>query len=218
MFALQRQMEILKIINEQGSIKVTDIQQKFNVGYETAKKDLVALESKGKIKRTYGGAIRIDHVNDIINEADEKKGLEILKIIVPKLKDSNNIFIESNILKFIDIDTMTFSGVITTNSIKIGTALLKNNNNVSLLGGKYNTFYNTYDTIDLDKFKNNIYFDKCIFCADFITENGEYGINNRELYELLKRLIKISKGIICLYKNGINGILISTEFNNIITL
>lgn len=218
MFAVERQKEILKIINEKGSIKVSEIQKRFNVGYETAKKDLAILESEGKIKRTYGGALKIDLKNNINNDIGQNKGTEILKIILPKLVGTNNVFIESNILNIIDMDNITYSGCVTTNSLKIANILLNNNNQVNLLGGKYNNYYNTYDTFDLERY--NV-FDKCIFCIDFITENGEYGIANRYLYDLIKRIIEISKESICLYKNPNDSkdeIFILNDINGIILL
>ena len=57
MFPEERHAEILKIIGEEGRITISQIQTKFNIGFDSARRDLRILEEKGLLKRTYGGAI-----------------------------------------------------------------------------------------------------------------------------------------------------------------
>ena len=59
-----KKKKILEIVEKEGRITVSDIQQIFLVGYETAKKDLALLESDNKLKRVYGGAISLSCNND----------------------------------------------------------------------------------------------------------------------------------------------------------
>ena len=51
MFPVERHKKIVEILNREGQIRVSDIQRTFNIGYETAKKDLQELENKGIITR-----------------------------------------------------------------------------------------------------------------------------------------------------------------------
>ena len=64
LFPVERRKKILEIVEKEGRITVSDIQQIFLVGYETAKKDLALLESDNKLKRVHGGAISLSCNND----------------------------------------------------------------------------------------------------------------------------------------------------------
>lgn len=64
LFPIERRKKILEIVEKEGRITVSDIQQIFLVGYETAKKDLALLESDNKLKRVHGGAISLSCNND----------------------------------------------------------------------------------------------------------------------------------------------------------
>ena len=64
LFPVERRKKILEIVEKEGRITVSDIQQMFLVGYETAKKDLALLENDNKLKRVHGGAISLSCDND----------------------------------------------------------------------------------------------------------------------------------------------------------
>lgn len=51
MFVEERQNEILNIINEQGSVYVKELSERFKVKEDSIRKDLSALEKKGLLKR-----------------------------------------------------------------------------------------------------------------------------------------------------------------------
>lgn len=57
MFIEERHQAILDLLNENGRISNLEIQEKFEVSYDSAKRDLRILEEKGLLKRTHGGAI-----------------------------------------------------------------------------------------------------------------------------------------------------------------
>lgn len=58
MMAVERQRRIVELVNERGSIRVTEISQMFDVTPETARRDLDILEQDGKLTRSHGGAVR----------------------------------------------------------------------------------------------------------------------------------------------------------------
>ena len=62
MFIEERHQAILDLLNEKGSITTTEIQEKFAVSYDSAKRDLRILEEKGLLKRTHGGAIKLRQI------------------------------------------------------------------------------------------------------------------------------------------------------------
>lgn len=59
-FALERQEHIVRIVEEHGRARVADLAAQFRVSAVTIRKDLVVLESEGRLVRTHGGAIAMD--------------------------------------------------------------------------------------------------------------------------------------------------------------
>ena len=57
MLALERQREILAVLAEKGSVRVTELAVRFDVTEETVRRDLDKLESDGKLARSHGGAV-----------------------------------------------------------------------------------------------------------------------------------------------------------------
>lgn len=51
-----RKKEIVDLIDQQGSVTINELCQKFNVTYTTIRSDLAHLEKYGLLERTYGGA------------------------------------------------------------------------------------------------------------------------------------------------------------------
>lgn len=57
MFMEERHQSILAILQEKGSITISEVAGTFGVSDESARRDLRLLEGKGLCKRTHGGAI-----------------------------------------------------------------------------------------------------------------------------------------------------------------
>lgn len=55
----ERKKIISDILNEAGRISVKDLYERFGVSRETVRRDLDALESEKKLKKVYGGAVKI---------------------------------------------------------------------------------------------------------------------------------------------------------------
>ena len=60
MLAANRRKKILSLINQKGSIKVSEIIDKFNISSMTALRDLKALAKQGLVNKVHGGALKID--------------------------------------------------------------------------------------------------------------------------------------------------------------
>jgi DeoR family transcriptional regulator, L-fucose operon activator len=57
MLALQRQRIILKALEQDGAVKVSDLAKQFDVTEETIRRDLSMLENAGRVTRSHGGAV-----------------------------------------------------------------------------------------------------------------------------------------------------------------
>jgi DeoR/GlpR family transcriptional regulator of sugar metabolism len=59
MLVAERHEKITSIVNEKGSIRVSELSQIFKVTEETIRRDLEKLENEGKLQRSHGGAVSI---------------------------------------------------------------------------------------------------------------------------------------------------------------
>ena len=58
MLVAERYDEIARLVSERGSIRVTELSGLFGVAEETIRRDLDALEGRGLLRRSHGGAVR----------------------------------------------------------------------------------------------------------------------------------------------------------------
>ncbi len=66
MLVAERHEKITSLVNERGSIRVTELSEIFSVTEETIRRDLEKLENEGKLRRSHGGAVSI---KELQNEA-----------------------------------------------------------------------------------------------------------------------------------------------------
>lgn len=59
MLVAERYEKIVKLVNERGSIRVTELSTLCDVTEETIRRDLDKLESEGKLRRSHGGAVSL---------------------------------------------------------------------------------------------------------------------------------------------------------------
>ncbi|MCY9591211.1 DeoR/GlpR transcriptional regulator [Paenibacillus chitinolyticus] len=59
MLVAERWQKILALVNERGSIRVTELSELCGVTEETIRRDLDKLESEGRLMRSHGGAVRV---------------------------------------------------------------------------------------------------------------------------------------------------------------
>lgn len=201
MFAIERQKEILETINVIGRISVSEIQKKYLVGYETAKRDLMILEEQGAIQRTYGGAIKKDNTSrtdcDLTNNLIGKIAYKALLEIKPE----ETIFLDDSKYSFYIAHNLNIPCHVITHNIYLAGILTKNTKlNVTLIGGPINSDGNIYDNEFFNKYNVNI-FDKA-----FISGNGydaEEGLStdNKNLSILLHEASKLSNKVICMLEH-----------------
>lgn len=98
---LLRQGEILEIVNTSGRISIQEITDKYNISDPTAWRDLKALERAGKLKKVYGGAVRINEFDTKVDSFEVKlqQNLQEKKILANYAAD---MFIEDGDIIFLD--------------------------------------------------------------------------------------------------------------------
>ncbi|MBD2867489.1 DeoR/GlpR family DNA-binding transcription regulator [Paenibacillus arenilitoris] len=93
MLVAERYDKIVQLVNERGSIRVTELSELCQVTEETIRRDLDRLEQAGRLRRSHGGAVSVkDQQPEIpyfereVTRAEEKKRIaeEAVKLIRPK--------------------------------------------------------------------------------------------------------------------------------------
>jgi DeoR family fructose operon transcriptional repressor len=95
----QRKDYILTIIESEGKVKTDDLVKRFSVSSETIRRYLEDLESEGKLRKVYGGAVKIDiaqdeppHLTREVLRAEEKR--RIGKAAAALIQDGESVFID----------------------------------------------------------------------------------------------------------------------------
>lgn len=64
MLTPQRHKEILRILEQEGTVKTSTLCERLETSRETVRRDLEALERLEKLRRTHGGAVKIEKTGD----------------------------------------------------------------------------------------------------------------------------------------------------------
>ncbi len=144
MLAQQRYEYILGELTKTGSVTVNDIAAALSVSIETVRRDLIMLETHGKLKRVFGGAVTIEgpkHFTSFETRLDQNADLkaELSRYAVSMIDNGDIIAIESGstavemskILLTTDLDIT----IITQSNTVFN--ILKEKFHVILIGGEY---------------------------------------------------------------------------------
>ena len=207
-FQEERKQQILKILNNKNRINVIEMCDMFNVSASTARNDLKGLEADGIIKRTHGGAILINKIdneipstqNEIIMLAEKAA---IAKKTLDLINDGETIGISTGSTGYALAKELVNKKNLTviTNDIKIAFFLEQNTNfNIFIVGGVIrNKFHYIINNADFPK---NISINKFFFsCNGFSIENGAT-IYDIMLSENEKYFLKLSQKRILLCDNS----------------
>ncbi|CAI6029866.1 DeoR/GlpR family DNA-binding transcription regulator [Cohnella sp. JJ-181] len=97
MLVAERYEKIVELVNERGSIRVSELSELCGVTEETIRRDLDRLEQAGRLRRSHGGAVSVKDLDahaqpetpyserEIIRADDKRRiALEAIKLISPK--------------------------------------------------------------------------------------------------------------------------------------
>lgn len=131
MLVAERYEKIVRLVNERGSIRVSELSELCQVTEETIRRDLDRLEMAGRLRRSHGGAVsvkdqpqqpEIPYAEREITYAEEKKRIadEAIKRIAPK----DRILLDASSTAWYMAARMPdIPLTVLTNSIKVATEL-----------------------------------------------------------------------------------------------
>lgn len=99
MFVEERQKEIVRLVQENGRVLVKQLSERFGVTEDLIRKDLTALEKKGLLKKTYGGAVKVrinlhDYYVSQRRDKNQKEKQIIAKKALGLIEKGDTIFLD----------------------------------------------------------------------------------------------------------------------------
>lgn len=138
----ERRNKIAQILLRDGSIRASDMAEKFQVSTETIRKDIIYLEEAGIAEKNHGGAIARTNTlerplteKDFVNEdAKNQIALKVMQLV----PDGATIILDAgSTTNAIAKQLLMRSGItIFTNSVSLVTILADSDNTVYMTGGR----------------------------------------------------------------------------------
>jgi DeoR/GlpR family transcriptional regulator of sugar metabolism len=133
---------ILSMVNQRGSLSITEIQRKLKVSRETVRRDIMLLADRQALRKTHGGALSLERtepeiaVREVINAEGKRAIGRLAASLVP---DGATVFLASGSTVQSVADALQSHQGLTvfTNSIFNCMKLMgRNKNRVFMLGGE----------------------------------------------------------------------------------
>lgn len=144
MLTEHRQEVILNIVNEKGSITVSELREMFGISESTARRDLTELDKAGKLTKVFGGAIAIEGpvtttelsvVQKLEVNIEEKR--KIAKYAASLIQADDFVFIDAGTTTECMIDYITCKeATYITNAVLHGRKMAQKGLKVIMIGGE----------------------------------------------------------------------------------
>ena len=124
---IERQQSILKKLNSNGSVSISDLVKDLSVSRETLRKDIAELGNQGKLRVIRGGAVLNKPVNETIYDQRRKENfqekLSIAKNAVKLISEGDSVFVGNGTTAALvaqEIKARGFKGIVViTTSINV---------------------------------------------------------------------------------------------------
>lgn len=167
MILIDRWMKILDYLKEKKFATVEEMMESFGVSRSTLRRDLIAMEERGHIRRTRGGAEIVEqndigeycNIEGIFSYKKEEK-IKIAKKAAEIIRDNDVIFIDSGSTCYFMIDYICAKNItVVTNGILHIQRLMEKGIKTYILGGYAKPELNLIEGEDIVKKINDMNFD-----------------------------------------------------------
>lgn len=201
MLIRERHEIILKKMHEDGRIKARDIEEMFQIAFDTARRDLRILEDKGLLRRTHGGAIPLVKVGQRMIKDDVTDNERAIVRGGESLVDEGDVIfllddpLNHELAKALNSIRLT----VVTNSLDIANEL-KNHDKITLylVGGLLTSNHPSCDHFAIEMIKQ-FSFDKVFLTSDGLSLDFGLSIDNSDQITFLRCLIENAREVIGLY-------------------
>ncbi len=207
MFADKRQKIIHEIIKSDGAVTIARLVSEFQVSTETVRRDLLAMERAGLLKRVHGGAVSNGEIMPRMSLEERNRNFSEEKVQIAKaaadlVEEGDVIGIDagSTAIPFAREIARRFSSLtVVTYSRDVFDALSENKGiTVILTGGEYNSDERYFEGHLVLGALDTLYMNKVFIIP--MAVSLEYGISgfSKDLCALSKKLIERSGEVIIL--------------------
>ncbi len=200
----KRQKKIQTILLEKGMARVQELCKLLGCSEATLRNDLRELESKGLIKRTFGGAVSTGNLissNYVHQKLHHEEKEAIAQYVLQNIiKDGQTIILDVGTTTMAVAQLLARSNrsfTVVTNSLVSANILLKNENiNINIPGGKYDRFFDTFDIADSIPYFNNIHADYFFMSCNGLSLEAGFTVPQKSLSITKEIIVKhVSKSI-----------------------
>ncbi len=169
MFNQERQTEILRLLEKNERVSVTELSETFQVSVDTVRRDLRQMEQEGLLKRAHGGAILPHNPGVSFGYATRKKLHQrektgIARMAATFISDGDTLLLDSSTTAAAIIPELgRFKGLtVFTNSIAIASEINATYPQIKLfmIGGLLHTEHASTSSIECLSFIRKLYVDK----------------------------------------------------------
>ena len=202
MYQEQRLEEIIKLLEERGSLSAREMVDYFQVSKDTIRRDFSILAKEKRAQRTHGGLLPIQKQRILgykgRAEQSSKEKEKIAHLATQLISDSQLIFydVSTTVLELAKITDKK----VTIFSHSLDNALvLGENENVDfhIIGGRFHKKNRFYYSLEEAESLNRIKFDLAFFGAASLSD-GQVSFEDQEDVLMKKRAFKTSKIIVLL--------------------
>lgn len=198
MFEEERKIQILNILDRERSVTIANLSDYFHVSPSTIRRDLTAMEESGLLKRTHGGALLLERLNEDYNFEQKKTKDFDLKNAIGKraaqlVKDGEIIAINSSTITTMMAEHLTAKNLtIVTNSLNILNIVREHHDyQIIVLGGIYMANAQTIEGPTTTAQIEQLHFNKA-----FLGANGvdlQFGLSSASELEAKSKIAMISQ-------------------------
>lgn len=195
MLPFDRQQKILQILKESGHVSIHKLAQLVHVSEPTMRRDLTQMEKQGLIRRTYGGAVLPDIIQDmpiVMRKEDNVSAKRrIAADAVKILRKGATVFIDSasTAQNMIHLLSENQDVTVVTNSITACQRLIEMNIKTYCVGGLVDAGDEAMRGKYAEDFIRSIQIDQAFFSCSSLTEDGRLGGHNEHAVSFLQTLL-----------------------------
>lgn len=202
MFAEERKVEILKLMESGKNVKVGDLSQWFEVSESTVRRDLQEMEKEGLIQRTHGGAISIHSSLELSYQEKEIRfydaKLKIAKAAAALVQDEETVFLDAGTTTLQIAYALKGKTIkVATNSMDIAQVFEEDPHvEVIVLGGSLRKNIRSLVGFLTNEMLGRLHFDKVFLAANAV--DPEFGVTTPNLIEAetKQHMVKAGKEVI----------------------
>lgn len=213
MLTLERQEEILEILNKNKSVTVEELASELFVSGATIRRDLRAMEKQGLIKRSHGGAMPFKSsaeesafaIREQLNTAAKKT---IASLASKLIKNGHSLFLDSSTTTGSIIPLLNSFNYLSVTTIGLRNAMLlsqTNNIKIYIAGGQIQNHSNSITGTDTMDYISRIHADISLISCSGVDINNHFTDASIEQAKLKQQMRRNSEKVAMLVD--------STKFN-----